>query len=170
MRTGFAPGPFMWSHCTWFVHCIPSLEGLLICIDVISPSVPCTYTLLQLSNGRNGSPEPSLKKPAAPTPRAPRAVELPGSLSPSWAQGSGVPVLLESSALPGGGRILLYCSKHSGSVLATEANNKHYPVHNIDSVNWQVRCWTGLLLGLNCICTEHCLCSSRCQWERLHTG
>lgn len=27
MRTGFAPGLFTWSHCTWFVHCIPSLEG-----------------------------------------------------------------------------------------------------------------------------------------------
>lgn len=170
MGTVFACGSFTWLHCRWFVHCTTPLEGFFIYIDATSLSVPCTYTLHQLTNGRNRSLKSSLKRPVAQNPRAHRAVEVPGSLSPSWAQGNGVPALLESSALRGGVRILLYCSKHSGSVLATEANNKHYPVHNIDSVNWQVRCWTGLPLGLNCICTEHCLCSSRCQWERLHTG
>ncbi|EOB07877.1 hypothetical protein Anapl_01680 [Anas platyrhynchos] len=73
--------------CSYRVH--PRQAGQL---SWAASSVPCTYTLHQLSNGRNGSLKPSLKRPAAPNPRAPRAVELPGSLSPSWAQGSGVPV------------------------------------------------------------------------------
>lgn len=147
--------------------------------DAISFSIPCIYTLQQLFN-RKHSHLPTLWTglwqlllDSHQTLTDHNATDVPGSLFPSLA----VPLRTTASwfswrAHPyrGEARILLYCSKHAGSVLATEVNKKHYPVHNIDSVNWQVRCWTGLLLGLNCICTEHCLRSSCCRWERLHTG